>query len=255
MQRRSNVATGVVFILVMVLHALTVSTAHGQTLSIAQARQQPLGTVVSVQGWVTVPNVPLCIFQSFSFDCGFAMQDNSAGIYVHVPVTPPPSSLLALNKKVQVTGCLQDSFGLLILSTDPADCPEESVTVLSSIKLINPQEFTTCQIGENTEGRLVRVVGTVTEPSELDQGEDEHIFGYRVRIDSNPHPGNPGRCDDGSSGELQVFISVDAQINPFDPQFSFIQIGNQIEVKGFSGQFDDHYEVNPRFKTDINPAP
>jgi hypothetical protein len=117
MQRRSNVATGVVFILVMVLHALTVSTARGQviqgTIPIAQARQQPPHTRVTVTGSVTVlPGT----FESFSFDQGFAIQQNDpgtppGGIYVSVATAPN----LILSQKVRVTGRLADSFGLLIL--------------------------------------------------------------------------------------------------------------------------------------------
>jgi hypothetical protein len=254
MQRRSNVATGIVFILVMVLHALTVSTAHGQAFSIAQARLQPLGTVVNVQGWVTVlPGT----FQSFSFDCGFAIQDNSAGIYVSIPTPQPPqlpcSSFPLFQQKVQVTGILQDSFGLLILSTYL-----DNVTALSSFKLIAPQEFNTCQIGEDTEGLLIRVGGTVTAVTVQDCPPSKQLtqticddmpYGYRVFIidDANPPCNGPG------PSRLQVFIALGAGIIPDYNQV--FNLGNYIEVTGFSGQFDDHYEVNPRFKTDINPAP
>jgi hypothetical protein len=251
MQRRSNVATGIVFILAMVLCVLTVSTARGQTLSIAQARQQGACTVepcpvVSVQGWVTVPS---CIFQSFSFDCGFAIQDNSAGIYVSVDVDLG----LALDQKAQVTGSLQDSFGLLILRTDP-----DNVTAISSNKLIAPQEFNTCQIGEDTEGRLVRVVGNVTHLTGSDCGPgmkltqticDDTPYGYRVFID--------GLCNGPGPSRLQVFIALGTNIiDPSDPNnLEVFHVSNQIEVTGFSGQFDDHYEVNPRFPADIQPAP
>jgi DNA/RNA endonuclease YhcR with UshA esterase domain len=240
MQHRSNVATGAVFILVMMLCVLYVSTASGEIISIAEARQQGACTaepcpVVSVQGWVTVSP---CRFESFSFDCGFAIQDNSAGIYVStLSLTPPPPFL---TQKVRVTGCLKDSFGLLILSTD---CPGGNIDALLNFKLIAPQEFTTGQIGEDTEGRLVRVVGTVTQPSQLDQDPvTGHIFGYRIFI------------DDGT-GELQGFISVEAGINPLVPPFSYIiAVDHRIEVIGFSGQFQDHYEVNPRFWIDIRPV-
>jgi DNA/RNA endonuclease YhcR with UshA esterase domain len=228
------VVTGAVFILVMMLCVLHVSTARGEIISIAEARQQPLGTVVSVQGWVTVPP---CRFESFNFDCGFAIQDNSAGIYVSAPPLPSPSPFLT--QKVQVTGCLKDkdSVGLLILDTDPTSCTEGNIDTLLGFKLIAPQESTTGAIGEDTEGRLVRVVGTVTRSSENDLP-----FGYRVFI------------DDGT-GELQVFISVEAGINPLVPPFRYIiAVTNQIEVIGFSGQFQDHFEVNPRFWIDIRPA-
>jgi hypothetical protein len=43
--------------------------------------------------------------------------------------------------------------------------------------------------------------------------------------------------------------------NPLElPFISIIVVGSPIDVIGFSGQFDDHYEVNPRFSADIKPA-
>ncbi|MGH8611119.1 MAG: hypothetical protein ACREYF_03485 [Gammaproteobacteria bacterium] len=63
-------------------------------MSIAEARSQ-LGTVVIVQGPVTVPSGA---FTSFSFDQGFAIQD------------------LKVKRKVRATGKLADSFGLLVLT-------------------------------------------------------------------------------------------------------------------------------------------
>src|SRR5919106_6212015 len=52
-------------------------------ISIAQARSLPLGTVVTIDGLVTVASGT---FSSSTFDQGFAIQDNTGGIYVSVPV-------------------------------------------------------------------------------------------------------------------------------------------------------------------------
>jgi hypothetical protein len=248
MQHRSIVATAAALILAMVMQALSVSTARSSedTIPIAEARHQPLGTEVTVKGSVTVPSGT---FNSFTFDQGFAIQDRTGGIYVSVLT----DLHLRLHRRVRVTGTLQDSFGLLILV--PEDV--EDVEVLPDWKRVEPQEVSTCDISERTEGRLVRVVGTVTRPSELDQDPvTGHIFGYRVFIDSDPHHS----CADGSSGELEVFIAVGAGINPLEPPFSeIIAVDNQIEVTGFSGEFttdpaNPHYEVNPRRPRDIQQA-
>jgi hypothetical protein len=50
-------------------------------LSIAEARGLPLGTVVTVDGSVTVASSP---FSSSTFNQGFVIQDYTGGIYVSV---------------------------------------------------------------------------------------------------------------------------------------------------------------------------
>jgi len=51
------------------------------TIDIAAARALPLGTVVTVEGSVTVPSGD---FSSSTFDEGFAIQDDTAGIFVSI---------------------------------------------------------------------------------------------------------------------------------------------------------------------------
>ena len=57
-----------------------------KAISIAQARSLPLGTEVTIDGLVTVASGT---FSSSTFDQGFAIQDNTGGIYVSVPVNRP----------------------------------------------------------------------------------------------------------------------------------------------------------------------
>src|ERR1043165_3981470 len=79
-----------------------------KTLTIAEARSLPLGTVVTVDGSVTVPSGA---FSSSTGDQGFAIQDHTCGIYVSVP-----NNLgFAPRQQVRVTGELADSNGLLVL--------------------------------------------------------------------------------------------------------------------------------------------
>jgi len=61
----------------------------------------PLGTVVTIDGSVTVPSGA---FSSSTFDQGFAIQDHTGGIYVSVPVNPG----LGLRQQARVTGELAD---------------------------------------------------------------------------------------------------------------------------------------------------
>jgi hypothetical protein len=51
-------------------------------ISIAEARSLPLGTVVTIDGSVTVASGA---FSSSTFDQGFAIQDRTDGIYVSTP--------------------------------------------------------------------------------------------------------------------------------------------------------------------------
>jgi hypothetical protein len=231
MQRRSNVATGVVFILVMVLHVLTVSTVFGATISIAEARQKPLHAKVTVEGFVTVYSGA---FSSATFDQGFAVEDATAGIYVSVDIDLE----LDLDQKVRVTGKVEtDGFGLLILK--PQDIND--VEVLPVLQQVTPQAFTTCEIGEITEGLLVQVVGTVTQPIVNDLP-----YGYKVFINSEPND---------SSCEIKVFIHASTGINT-----SSIHQDHKYKVIGFSGEFTDppgspqDFEVDPRIASDIQPA-
>ena len=48
-----------------------------KTITIAEARSLPLGTVVTIDGVVTVPSGA---FSSSTFDQGFAIQDRTGGI-------------------------------------------------------------------------------------------------------------------------------------------------------------------------------
>ena len=189
-------------------------------ISIAAARALPLGSTVTLQGALTVS---AGAFSSGTFDAGFAIQDETGGIYVSIQTNLG----LAPRRLARVTGQLQDSFGLLILApAGPAD-----VKALGVGPSVAPQPLATSAIGEASEGRLVAVVGTITQPV----GNDLP-YGYRVFV------------DDGS-GEVQVFVYASTGID-----VSGLTVGQQVRVIGFSSQFDTHYEINPRMPGDISPA-
>jgi hypothetical protein len=211
---------------VPLLLALLASThaAAAAVISIADARNQLLGTVVTVEGSVTVPSGD---FASSTFDQGFGLQDDTAGIYVSTSDNPN----LNFHHRVRVTGeVADDGFGLLILR--PASLAD--VETLPGALAVEPEPVATGGVSEATEGSLVEITGTVTRPV----GNDLP-FGYSVFI------------DDGS-GETQVFIPASTGVNPFN--IPFIEVGARITVVGFSGQFRAQYEVLPRFRGDIHPA-
>ena len=186
-------------------------------ISIAQARALPPGTVVTVDGSVTTPSGA---FESSFFDKGFGLQDRSAGIYVSLQTDLG----VAPRRQARVTGTLQDSFGLLILvPADPSD-----VKLHGAGPRVEPRWVPTGGVGEATEGRLVRVVGTITQAPTSDPP-----FGYKFFV------------DDGS-GELQIFVNTQTGID-----LSGLMAGQTVSVTGFSSQFDTHYEIDPRSPDDI----
>jgi uncharacterized protein YdeI (BOF family) len=190
-----------------------------KTVSIAEARSLPLGTVVTIDGSVSVPSGA---FSSSTGDQGFAIQDHTGGIYVSVA----DNLGFAPRQQVRVTGQLADSFGLLVL-TNVTD-----IKAHGSGPKVQPLPVATWAVGEATEGKLVRITGTITQPIFNDLPFVFIIF-----------------IDDGS-GEVHSFVSASTGID-----VSGLSPGQTIEVTGFSGQFADHYEVDPRTQADIKVLP
>jgi len=197
--------------------APTVSLAAAP-IDIAAARHLPLGTVVTVRGTVTVQSGA---FNSSFFDQGFAVQDRTAGIYVS---TGANNLGLQIGQKVDVTGQLVDSFGLLTLVPASAN----DVKVIGRGPKVLAAPVATGAIGEATEGRLVQVEGRITQAVVSDLP-----FGYLFFL------------NDGS-GEIKIFVNVSAGIS-----VNGLHVGQHLEVTGFSGQFDTQYEIDPRMQSDI----
>jgi DNA/RNA endonuclease YhcR with UshA esterase domain len=209
---------------VLVVLALAVAArANAAVISIADARDEPLGTMVTVEGAVTVPSG---IFASSTFDQGFGIQDETAGIYVSTADNP----ILHLFEKVRVTGVLaDDGFGQLVLR--PASLA--GIQKRPGLKRVQPDAVATGDIGEGTEGSLMKITGTVT------QILGDLPYGYKVFV------------NDGS-GETQIFFAASTGVNPFT--LPFIQLGARITAVGFSTQFQTQYEILPRHRLDIRRA-
>lgn len=191
--------------------------AEAATISIAQARTLPLGTVVTVEGTITTPSGA---FESSFFDKGFGLQQGNAGIFISLQT----DLHVGIFRRARVTGVLADSFGLrLIVPASPSD-----VKLLGVTLPVRPRWLETAAISEATEGRLVRVVGRVTQAPSSDLP-----FGYKLSV------------DDGS-GEVLIFINTQTGIDPFA-----LSLGQLVSISGFSSQFDTHYEIDPRFPADI----
>ena len=192
-----------------------------KTISIAEARSLPLGTIVTIDGSVTVPSGA---FSSSTFDQGFAIQDRTGGIYVSVP----DNLGFELRQQVRVTGKLADTVlpGLLVL-VDVTD-----VKAHGTGPKVRPLPVATGDVGEDTEGQLVTITGTITQPIVNDLP-----FGFIIFV------------NDGS-GEVHSFVCASTGID-----VSGLSQGQTVEITGFSGQFANDFEVDPRIQSDIRVIP
>lgn len=224
-RRRCRVAVLSALLVLMALAAVPVTAAaakadgHGHVLpTIAEARAMPLGMIVTIEGTVTTPSGA---FASSFFDEGFAIQDETAGVFVSFPDT---NIGVRPRRHVEVTGVLQDASGLLVI----APARVEDVKVEGKDKPVKPAWVRTGSVGESTEGSLVRAVGVITQGPIVD-GE----FGHKFFI------------DDGS-GAITVFVNVGTNVD-----VGPLAVGQLIEVTGFSSQFTDHYEIDVRGPKDL----
>jgi hypothetical protein len=192
--------------------------APNKIISIAAARALPPGTVVTVEGTVSVRPGR---FKSTTNDESFAIQDESGGICVRTRRNPG----LRNGQRVRVSGRLADNLGQLTLV--PAH--ESDVKTRGRGESIRPKPISTGAVSEATEGMIVKVSGTITKPVENDLP-----YGYRVFI------------NDGS-GEVQAFVHRSTGI-----RVGSLRPGLRISVSGFSGQYENHYEVMPRAPSDIH---
>jgi DNA/RNA endonuclease YhcR with UshA esterase domain len=210
--------------LLWVLALAVAIPVRAEVISIAEARNLPAGTVVTVEGSVTVPSGT---FTSSTFDQGFAIQDETAGIYVSTSEDPS----LNFHHRVRVTGEVgDDGFGLTVIR--PASLAD--VEKLPGASAVEPTPLATGDVSEATEGLLVEITGTLSRPIVNDLP-----YGYQVFV------------NDGS-GETQIFVAASTGINPFT--IPFLVQGDAITAVGYSGQFQTQYEVLPRHRGDIRPA-
>ncbi len=198
-----------------------IATHGSHSIPIGTARTMPLGTVVTVEGTVTVPSGA---FSSSSFDEGFAIQDHTGGIYVSVA----DDLGLTVRQRVLVTGQLVDSFGLLTLV--PASDGDVEVAGGHGPR-VKPLWVRTGSVGPANQGLIVRVVGVITQP-----------------VLPDPPFGNKVFVDDGS-GPIRVFVNTSTGID-----VSGLQQGQLLSVVGFSSAFNDP-EIDPRFQTDLRQPP
>jgi hypothetical protein len=165
-------------------------------ISVAEARKQPIGTRVTVVGDVTAP--------SGAIDAGFAIQQDSAGIYIAADI----SSRATVGQRMRVTGTLADNHGFLVIRP-------EAVSVIGAgslpLFLVIPSSI----IGERTEGLPAWVDGRIAEPV-----VDDRPYGWKIMLEN-------------VFGRVQIFVPAQ---RPFDP--AEYRPGRWISVNGISAQYD-----------------
>lgn len=202
---------------VLVATLLLIATlAAGQTptyVPIAYARTQPQGATVTVLGLVTVPSGD---FRSSSADEGFAIQDQTAGMWV----SATKDLRLRVGQKVLVTGVLGEGAGKLQIV--PARVIREGGRDL---------RVATGQVGAATLGYMITVEGTISQDGVV----ADLPYGYRIFL------------DDGT-GAVQVYLNASTNI---DPNARYLKAGRRLRVTGFGNQYNTTYEVDPRSREDL----
>lgn len=194
--------------------------AESDVTPLARARAAGAGSDVVVDGVVSVP--------PGVFDGGFAIQDRTGGIWV-LPLGDPV--LLRLGQRVRIRGTLDNPNNQLAIVPsavqlfDFRGVPNSVVQVESAPQ---PRPLQTGAVDEGEEGWLVRIRGRV-----VTEAEHDAPWGWKVMV------------DDGS-GAVMVFIDAETDVRAED-----FRPGTEVDVTGFAGQYDEHYEVVPRTQDDV----
>ena len=144
-------------------------------------------------------------------DEGFAVQDQTGGIWV----TTKENRGLRQGQLVLVRGTLGTSAKKLVIQAT-------AVAVQHGVLRV-----ATKQVGPSTSGFLITVEGSIRS------------------ITADPPYGNKVFIDDGS-GPLQVFVNASTDID-----VSKLKIGRTIRVTGFSSNYEEVYEIEPRSRADV----
>ena len=196
----------VFLVAVFVLSVGFATNLHAETpIPINEARAKTLGETVTVQGIITV--------KPGTFDKGFALQDDTGGIYVY----PSDKVNYNIGDEVIVTGELANYNGLLEIKSKSSD-----IKLVAHKTCPEPKLFKTGDIGEESDGWLVKVSGVVKSKKD-----------YYFYIDDD-------------SGKCEVYIKKYVHID-----LSSISVGEELTVVGFSSKYKSYYEILPRSSEDI----
>ena len=206
----------------LVVLAMIAAAAPSAPAQEVEARITPLAEAREMGSGATVLVEGIVSVPPGAFDGGFAIQDRTGGIWVLPPADPVR---LRIGQRVRVQGTLDEPNGQLAIMP-------VAIGPLGNRDAPQPRDVRTGSIDESDEGWLVRVRGRVAgEP------QDDSPWGWKVMV------------DDGS-GPVLVFVDAESAVN-----VELFRAGELVEVTGFAGQYDDHYEIVPRVTTDVKVLP
>ncbi|GIV38602.1 MAG: hypothetical protein KatS3mg033_0402 [Thermonema sp.] len=206
--------------------------SYAQTvMSIADARQQSLGTVVTVEGIVTNDDT------YDNRNRNRAIQDATGGIWIYAP---GDATLQGLKEgdKIRITGELSE-FRTLLQIVNPT-----SIEVLSSGEpvpapvVLTVDDLNNAAVAEQYEGMLVKVEDVI-----IDTGDDVFGSGSSGRSYDIDDPNNPvaGNCFPVSSDCGPVY-----RINPGNSLVGVEIASGLVTLSGPLGSFDGVYQIVPR---------
>ncbi len=195
-----------------------------ELVTIQEARALPANQYTKIEGFVTVPPGT---FVSATGDFGFAIQDDTGGLYVSLF----DELKIALGTKVRVIGQMADVSNQKVLITNFTG-PD----IVEGNRVVVPKDVTTKGVSEATEGQLVRIKGTVS----------------KAVVEDKPY-GIKAFVDDGS-GVVQVFVCFAGEKPLIDT--TKLTPGTAVEITGLAQQYLETYELWPRGGVDlVLPAP
>jgi hypothetical protein len=190
-------------------------------ISISEARTLSPGSVVTIQGTITVASGTF----SSSTLYGYALQDSTAGIYI-IDSVPPMEGEFKSGEMVMVTGVIEEISNLLAIRETTA-----SKTGIGNV--ITPLNVKTGNVNESHEGMIVNTGGIIYSL------HNDLPYGYKIYI------------NDGS-GLLNIFVNTSAGLLGDTTQW---KVSDSISVIGFSAQYGTEYEVEPVVRKDISVFP
>ncbi len=186
----------------------TADVAGPEFVELANIRGLALETELATEGIVS--SVPGVLGKQVFYLAGSGIQ-----VYLHSSEFPQ----LERGTRVHVEGELRESSGESRIKLDDAS----DIQIMSMEDAPTPHDITTAEIGEATEGWLVRLTGMVSERS----SDDFHL--------------------EDSNGEARVFIKDSTGIA------NSTEVGDEITVTGIVSETRSGYRILPRDQEDLLP--
>jgi phosphatidylserine/phosphatidylglycerophosphate/cardiolipin synthase-like enzyme/plastocyanin len=198
-----------------------------QIVTIAEARAEPDGTQVLVEGIATAPSG---IYYAGGGNTKFYIQDATGGAQIQVFGGNGPLPTVTLGDRVRVsglTGHYRDEFQIV-----PQDnAADITITDGAPEDVPPPVETAIADVGEGSEGWLIALEGLVI---------DAWHSGYGTNV----------RLSDDQGHETQLYIDDMTGIDT-----TGIVVGLVQRFVGISSQYDDRYETKPRIQEDVPAWP